>query len=805
LLVLISFGLVLVAIVLLVLGLIAGTGLTLIYASIGASLAAGVVLVVAKVAGGSADEAPAPSVPRRPAQEPEPVGVGATTPLRTSSPSPTDTTAPVPVAAQEPAYVPARQPAMAGAVAGGGAGAVMAGGGAAEDDEDDMFPIEDYDRLKVSEIVPLLPELYDDELDMVEERERAGKGRVSILNRIAELREEPLEDAGPLEGAEPEPVAVTDDTEVDDDFFPIEDYDELNVGEILPLLPELYDDELDLVEDRERATKNRQAIVERIAELREEPIGEAEPEPEPQPEVVTVTDDTDVDDDDFFPIEDYDELNVGEILPLLPELYDDELDVVAEHERATKNRAVVLNRLAELREERLAEAEPEPVAVTDDTDIDDEDFFPIEDYDDLSVGEILPLLPELYDDELDVVAERERTTKNRAAILNRLAELREGPLEEEEPEPVAVTDDTDVDDDDFFPIEDYDELNVGEIVPLLPELYDDELDVVEEHERATKNRAVVLDRLAELREEPLEEAEPEPVPVAPVAPEAVVEDEFFPIEDYDELMVSEILPLLAELYDDELDVVEDRERSTKNRAAILDRLAELREEPEPEPVDDLDEDVPEEPTPAFLIADYDRLRVPDIRALLPQLSEDELEQVRRREEEGRNRSTVLAAIDRKLGVTPPVPARKGTAKKVVAKKTAAKRAPAKKTAAKKTGGAVKRTAAPTTATAARGTAGRKAMAEKAPAAKRGAVKKTTTKKAPAKKAPAKNTAVKKAPAKKTAAKKAPAKTAPAKKAPAKKAPAKNTAVKRTAAPTKKTAARGTAAKKATAKKATRRR
>ena len=56
-----------------------------------------------------------------------------------------------------------------------------------------MFPIEDYDDLRVNEIMPLLPELYDDELEMVAERERDGANRATILNRIAELlgEEEP--------------------------------------------------------------------------------------------------------------------------------------------------------------------------------------------------------------------------------------------------------------------------------------------------------------------------------------------------------------------------------------------------------------------------------------------------------------------------------------------------------------------------------------------------------------------------------------------------------------------------------------
>jgi membrane protein implicated in regulation of membrane protease activity len=53
----------------------------------------------------------------------------------------------------------------------------------------------------------------------------------------------------------------------------------------------------------------------------------------------------------------------------------------------------------------------------------DEVIFPIEDYDDLRVGEILPLLPELEPDELEEVRDRESAGKNRSTILNRIDEL----------------------------------------------------------------------------------------------------------------------------------------------------------------------------------------------------------------------------------------------------------------------------------------------------------------------------------------------------------------------------------------------
>jgi hypothetical protein len=50
-----------------------------------------------------------------------------------------------------------------------------------------VFPIEDYDELRVAEIVPLLSQLEPDELQDVRDREVAGKARSTILDRIDEL------------------------------------------------------------------------------------------------------------------------------------------------------------------------------------------------------------------------------------------------------------------------------------------------------------------------------------------------------------------------------------------------------------------------------------------------------------------------------------------------------------------------------------------------------------------------------------------------------------------------------------------
>jgi hypothetical protein len=155
-LVLISFGLVLVATVLLVLGLVADSGLGLIYVSIACSLAAGVILVVATRVNRPRTE----TVTTGPASLPPPEAP-------TTTPAPTVATTPVPAET----FAPATEAVAAQAPA------------------DDMFPIADYDDLTVGEIVPLLPKLYADEIDVVAERERGGKARRQILARLDELAE----------------------------------------------------------------------------------------------------------------------------------------------------------------------------------------------------------------------------------------------------------------------------------------------------------------------------------------------------------------------------------------------------------------------------------------------------------------------------------------------------------------------------------------------------------------------------------------------------------------------------------------
>jgi hypothetical protein len=59
--------------------------------------------------------------------------------------------------------------------------------------------------------------------------------------------------------------------------------------------------------------------------------------------------------------------------------------------------------------------------------------------------------------------------------------------------------------------------------------------------------------------------------------EEAIDDTDFPIADYDDLTLPEVLGLLPQLYSDELDVVEGRERRGACRPEVLDTLAHLRE------------------------------------------------------------------------------------------------------------------------------------------------------------------------------------------------------------------------------------
>jgi hypothetical protein len=240
-----------------------------------------------------------------------------------------------------------------------------------------------------------------------------------------------------------------------------------------------------------------------------------------------------------------------------------------------------------------------------------------------------------------------------------------------EPEPVSVGGrDQDFSPDGDFPIQDYDELLVSEILPLLAELSVAELNVVRDREEGGKSRATLLRRIDQLAEEaeaapaartaampsvrdeePEEEEEEEEVPASVGGDE----DLMFPIEDYDELRVSEILPLLPELYDDELELVADRERDGSNRASILNRIDELLGGAAPPP--------PKKAAPK---------KAPAKKAATKRAPAKKAAPAKRK-----------AAPAKKTAAKKAAPAKKAPAKKAATKKAPAKKTAAKKTAAKK--------------------------------------------------------------------------------------------------------------------------
>jgi hypothetical protein len=204
-LVLVTALLVLVGLVLLVVGL-AHNSLDLIYASIGCTAVAGVVLLYLgrvnrreadrlahdeAVLASRAGSPPAADVlveDASPDPDPDPDPDADRTETAGVEEG-SDPTQPQSVAAPTAAPAPSAAPteASAGAAANPDAPIGVAGDGNAFPAGEAAFPIKDYDQLRVGEILPLLRGLDPDELEEVRDRESAGKGRSVILRRVEEL------------------------------------------------------------------------------------------------------------------------------------------------------------------------------------------------------------------------------------------------------------------------------------------------------------------------------------------------------------------------------------------------------------------------------------------------------------------------------------------------------------------------------------------------------------------------------------------------------------------------------------------
>lgn len=266
-LVLLSFALVLLATVLLVLGLLNDDGLTLIYISIASSVAAAVVLLAALRINKPRSEETRRTAPE-PLPEPvlEPVAVGASGSTARAGAadvtqvSATDESSEWLASDQDAWASSAAAPAIEEAPRPSDADVILDD----EEGEEVEFPIADYDTLTVGQILPLLPQLYTDEIDVVEERERSTKARPQVLAKLAELRGDGALD-DPL-ASYTEPVAAAPGWD-DEEWFPIEDYESLSAAQIQPLLPELDAEELALVRARELSLGRRRSLLDEIDRL----------------------------------------------------------------------------------------------------------------------------------------------------------------------------------------------------------------------------------------------------------------------------------------------------------------------------------------------------------------------------------------------------------------------------------------------------------------------------------------------------------------------------------------------------------
>jgi hypothetical protein len=244
-----------------------------------------------------------------------------------------------------------------------------------------------------------------------------------------------------------------------------------------------------------------------------------------------------------------------------------------------------------------------------------------------------------------------------------------------------------------FPIPEYDSLEVVEVLPLLGDLEPAELEMVRQREASGRAHPWILarvdalleaeadadtsehtwapgpigksgqGRLLDEDEDEILEVEPDDVDWASPRDSDWAASDFpldagseyddlsvrgFPIDRYDELRVTEIMPLLASLVSEDLKMVREEEAAGKARASILARIDGLlaregggRAAPAKRPA----AKAPSRGAANLPIPDYDNLTVPQIVASLVGLSAAELRQVRTYEKRHKNRAGVLTRIE----------------------------------------------------------------------------------------------------------------------------------------------------------------
>jgi hypothetical protein len=253
-----------------------------------------------------------------------------------------------------------------------------------------------------------------------------------------------------------------------------------------------------------------------------------------------------------------------------------------------------------------------------------------------------------------------------------------------------------------FPIPDYDSLEVVEVLPLLGDLEPAELEMVRQREASSRAHPWILARVDALLEaeadadtsehtwapgpigsggsgqgrlldaggdDDIVEVEPDDVDWAsprdadwaasdfPLDSGSDYEDvgrgapQSFPIDRYDDLRVTEILPLLASLGTEDLKMVREEEAAGKARASILSRIDGLLARDVPAgrqgagPAKRPVAKAPSKAAASLPIEGYDGLTVPQIQARLMSLSPGELRQVRTYEKRHKNRAGVLSRIE----------------------------------------------------------------------------------------------------------------------------------------------------------------
>jgi hypothetical protein len=246
--------------------------------------------------------------------------------------------------------------------------------------------------------------------------------------------------------------------------------------------------------------------------------------------------------------------------------------------------------------------------------------FPIPEYDSLEVVEVLPLLGDLEPAELEMVRQREASGRAHPWILARVDALLEAEADADTsehtwaPGPIGTS---------------------GQQRSLL----DEDEDEIVEVEPDDVDWASPRDADWAASDFPLESGSEY---------DAGARD--FPIDRYDELRVTEILPLLANLGSEDLKMVREEEAAGKARASILARIDGLlgrsvggaRPAPAKRPAA---KKAPSKASGNLPIGDYDSLNVAQIQARLIGLSAAELRQVRTYEKRHKNRAGVLSRIE----------------------------------------------------------------------------------------------------------------------------------------------------------------